>query len=288
MIPRPTKRVAAGLVALGLAGFGFGYLGSWPPVATVMSGSMSPTIKTGDVVVLKRTHGLPKVGDIVAVSVPDAARSRYGYPPVVTHRVVSVAPDGTITTKGDAKPSPDPFKVRRDAITAKVVMHIPAAGRVLAFLVSPMGLLWLVGGAVMLFVLPFMERRQEAEEAELDQLAAMRAELHAITEELSRLRTEPVPVIPVEPEPVQLDAEPAEEEPMPFVAAPTVDWLDLETEDESHLEPHWPEPAEFLPGYAPLGRETAPREAEPEPQPEPEPLTYVVRRRSGGLLARLR
>jgi signal peptidase I len=277
------KRIAAAVAALGLVGFGLGYLGTWPPFATVMSGSMAPAIKTGDMVVLKRLHALPHVGDIVAVNVPDAARSRYGYPPVVTHRVVRVAPDGTITTKGDARPTPDPFTVKRSALTAKVVMHIPAGGRVLAFLVSPLGLLWLAAGAVMLFFMPLLERRQAAEQDALD---GLRVELHAISEELARLRTEPV----------QAEPAAAEEEPMPTPAAETtaetveaveletsIDWLDLETHDESHLAPHWPEPAEFLPGYVPFGREPA-----SEAQPELEPITYVVRRRSGGLLARLR
>jgi signal peptidase I len=273
MSSAPTRRIATVLVALGLAGFAVGYLGSWPPLATVMSASMSPTIKTGDVVVLKRLRGMPHVGDIVAVSVPDAARSRYGYPPVITHRVVRVTPDGNITTKGDAKPDADPFTVRRGSVSAKVVMHIPAAGHVFAFLVSPMGLLWIAGGAVMLFLLPVMERRQELEQ---DQFEAMRAELHTITEELTKLRTEPV----------QLEPATAEEEPMPSpdIAATTkVDWVDLETQDESHLKPHWPEPPEFLPSYVPVGRDAA-----PQPEPELEPATYVVRRRSGGLLARLR
>jgi signal peptidase len=268
-------RIAAATVALGLAGFALGYLGSWPPVATVMSGSMAPAINTGDVVVLKHLRGLPHVGDIVAVNVPDAARSRYGYPPIVTHRVVRVTPDGTITTKGDARPTPDPFTVKRGAVKAKVVMHIPAAGHVFAFLASPMGLLWLAGGAVMLFLLPVLERRQEAEH---DALEGLRAELQTISAELARLRSEPV-----QPPPPA-----AEEEPVPSSTAATstsIDWVDLETQDESHLKPHWPEPPEFLADYAPVGREGA---SEPMPAPEPEPITYVVRRRSGGLLTRLR
>jgi signal peptidase I len=271
MTSAPTRRIAATLAALGLAGFGFGYLGHWPPVATVMSGSMSPTIKTGDVVVLKRLNGMPHVGDIVAVDVPDTVRSRYGYPPVVTHRVVRVAPDGSITTKGDAKPTPDPFTVKRSAVTGRVVMHVPAAGRVLAFLVSPMGLLWMAGGALMLFVMPVLERRREAEQ---DTLGELRTELQTISQELTRLRTEPVQAQPA----------PAEEEPRPILtgATPAVDWVELESQDESHLEPHWPEPPEFLRDYVPVGRERASQEAVAEP------LTYVVKRRSGGLLARLR
>src|SRR4051812_45405017 len=265
-------RTAAVVAALGAVGFGFGYLGSWPPVATVMSGSMSPTIKTGDVVVLKRLAGAPRVGDVVKVDVPDEARARYGYPPVVIHRVVRLNADGTITTKGDARPTADPFTVRRTAVTSRVVFDVPAAGRVLAFLMSPLGLLWIVGGVAMFFVLPLFERRQEAAEAEHATLAAVQAELQSISGELARLRAEPVPEPAAEPatEPVQLEAPPAEEEPMPSAdtLTPKIDWLDLETMDESHLEPHWPEPPEFMPGYVPFGQEPA---LEPQPEPEPEP-----------------
>ena len=244
-----TLRTAATVAALGTIGFAGGYLGCWPPVATVMSSSMSPTIKTGDVVVFKRLGRPPRVGDVVEVDVPDAARSRYGYPPVVIHRIVRLNTDGTIQTKGDARPTPDPFTVRRDSIQARVLFHIPAAGRVFAFLTSPLGLLWIVGGVAMFFVLPRFERRDEAAEAEHATLAAMQAELESISGELARLRQQPAAGSPqpAEPEP--------ESQPPVDDAMPKIDWLDLET---------------F---------------AEPE-QPEPEPVTYTVRRRSGGLLSR--
>src|SRR3954466_7593291 len=77
-------------------------LGVWPPFATVMSASMEPTIDTGDVVVLGKLGRPPQVGDVLAVTVPDEARRRYGYPPTVVHRVVNVSPAGRISTKGDA------------------------------------------------------------------------------------------------------------------------------------------------------------------------------------------
>src|SRR5215217_3742487 len=126
-------RMALVLAAVAVAGT-LGYLRAWPPVATVMSGSMSPTIDTGDVVVMKRIDGAPRVGDIVAVDVPDAARSRYGYPPQVIHRVVHIGADGRLTTKGDARRENDPFAVPLDAVDTKVVTSLPAAGRALAFL----------------------------------------------------------------------------------------------------------------------------------------------------------
>src|SRR4051794_9417079 len=104
-VPAPTHRVERaapalhprGIVACTLlvVAFGmFGYLRTWPPLATVMSASMAPTINTGDVVVLGRLGRPARVGDVAVIHVPDDARSRYGYPDVVTHRVVAIAPDG--------------------------------------------------------------------------------------------------------------------------------------------------------------------------------------------------
>src|SRR6478609_6699584 len=88
-----------------------GYLRTWPPLASVMSGSMAPTINTGDIVVLKKLDAPAQIGEIVVVHVPDAARSRYGYPAVVIHRVAAIGADGLVTTKGDARKETDPFKV---------------------------------------------------------------------------------------------------------------------------------------------------------------------------------
>ncbi len=76
------------------ASCGLAYLQTWPPLATVMSGSMAPTIDTGDVVLLKRLERPARVGDIVSIPVPDEARSRFGYPPVVIHRIVAIDADG--------------------------------------------------------------------------------------------------------------------------------------------------------------------------------------------------
>src|SRR4051812_30596763 len=155
-LPPVRWTVFAALAAL-VAG-GLGYLRVWPPLATVMSASMSPTINTGDVVVLRRLDAPPRVGDVVMVHVPDEARARYGYPPVVIHRVHAIGPDGTVTTQGDARRTPDPFSVPRTTLTTKVVARIPAAGQALAFLGSGIGLLWLGSGVILLFAMPLTDR----------------------------------------------------------------------------------------------------------------------------------
>lgn len=177
------------VVALVLAVIGaLGYLRTWPPFATVMSASMAPTINTGDVVVLKRLDAPAAVGQVVMVTVPDEARARYGYPPVVIHRVAAVAADGTVTTKGDAKPEVDPFTVPRSAITKGVVTHVPAAGQVFGFLGSTLGLLWLASGGLMLFGMPLLDRYRAAQRRVDDE----REEREHVIEEL-RLQVELLP-----------------------------------------------------------------------------------------------
>jgi signal peptidase I len=194
---RRLPRVRLGLLLVGLiAAGGIGgllYLGAWPPMATVMSASMEPSIKTGDVVLLKHLDRAPRIGDVIAVRVPEPARSRYGYPPEVTHRVVKIAPNGQITTKGDARNKPDPFTVSRPSVQARVVATVPAAGRVLAFLTSTLGLVWLAGGVLLLIVLPLFERQRDMQEREEATLESLHAELRSISGELALLRSAPPP-----------------------------------------------------------------------------------------------
>jgi signal peptidase I len=154
----PRARWVLVATALMLLAGALGYLRTWPPFATVMSASMAPTINTGDIVVLKKLDRPAQIGDVVMVHVPDEARSRYGYPTVVIHRVKTIGRDGLVTTKGDARKDPDPFQVPREALTEKVVTHLPAAGQFLGFFSSTLGLLWLGGGALLFVGMPLIER----------------------------------------------------------------------------------------------------------------------------------
>jgi signal peptidase I len=289
--------------ALALAGVaclagGLAYLGTWPPLAIVQSGSMAPTIGTGDVVVLAQLHRAPRVGDIVAVTVPDEARSRYGYPPLVIHRVVRTAPNGDVTTKGDARKAPDPFTVRRGSLHERVLLAIPGVGRALAFFTSTLGLIWLGLGGMLLVGLPLLERRREEERQERESSAALHSELRSICEELERLRgdaggrerhvaalvretaaareqlADAIELLSATPRP---DPPPAD----PFAELERPDW-----EGE-------PPPADVL---APLARPAAsaaerPDAGSPHERPgAPTPIRAAparARRRSGGLLRRL-
>jgi signal peptidase I len=169
---------------------GLGVLRVWPPFAVVMSGSMAPTISTGDMVVLERLRAPARIGEIVAVDVPDSARARYGYPPVVIHRVFKITPDGQIRTKGDARPQPDPFTVPRTAVDTRVLARVPSGGRVLAFFQSAPGLLWLAFGGLLFFGLPLLDRQRDAHRREAEVTVELREQLAAITGDLACLHAE--------------------------------------------------------------------------------------------------
>ena len=76
--------------------------------STMLTGSMSPGINPGDVVVSVRTPVSElKVGDVITYSIPvDDHR-------IDTHRVTGINRDpaglASVTTKGDANPGPDPW-----------------------------------------------------------------------------------------------------------------------------------------------------------------------------------
>lgn len=163
---------------------GLAYLRTWPPMAIVESGSMVPTINIGDVEILKHLDGPPKVGEIVVIHVPDAVRARFGYPPVVTHRIVKIARNGNITTKGDALKTVDPFITQRGTVTEQVIAVIPQAGRIFGFFTSTWGMLWLAIGALLLVGLPLLDRRREQEAHERETMVTLQTQLETLTREL--------------------------------------------------------------------------------------------------------
>ena len=75
----------------------------WRPYV-VESGSMSPRIKVGDVILAAPEHDPKKLlGHVTVFHDPEPSRAGT----VKSHRVVTINPDGTLTTKGDANPTVD-------------------------------------------------------------------------------------------------------------------------------------------------------------------------------------
>jgi signal peptidase I len=95
--------------------------------STVMSGSMEPTIATGDVVVIQSIRpSQVRVGDVVTFRDP----RHHGR--LITHRVRGlrfVGAGARVTTKGDANTSVERWKIARDGWIGRVAYRIPKLGR---------------------------------------------------------------------------------------------------------------------------------------------------------------
>lgn len=94
----------------------------WQP-AVVVTGSMLPTIRPGDVVVVDPGARVPGPGRIVLARDPSMPSGQ------VAHRVVEVRPDGTFVTRGDANPTADVLPRRPQDVVGTVRLVVPAAGR---------------------------------------------------------------------------------------------------------------------------------------------------------------
>lgn len=145
--------------------------------AVVQSGSMEPTYCKGDLLFIKPAAQYA-VGEIVVYQSGGS---------LVVHRILSL--DGsTVITQGDANNAPDaPFDV--SCIKGRVVGRIPAIGLAIDFFKTPLGILLLLGLAILLVELSFRRAKnrpapppdRSASEADL-----LRAEIEALKKELDK------------------------------------------------------------------------------------------------------
>lgn len=104
----------------------------------VQSGSMEPTIMTGDIIVI---HGQSNYVLRDVITFKDSGDR------IVTHRVAEINQENGMTkisTKGDANRSEDFDNITYDRILGKVVFVIPKLGYLVAFSKSLPGLIILI------------------------------------------------------------------------------------------------------------------------------------------------
>jgi signal peptidase len=108
-------------------------LGGATSVTVVAGTSMEPTYHTGDAVIVRRGDD-PVVGDVIVYAVPagEAGEGRN-----VIHRVVGGDADHGFVTRGDNRPSDDPWHPRRDDVAGVVRLLVPQAGGLALHLLSP-------------------------------------------------------------------------------------------------------------------------------------------------------
>ena len=101
----------------------------------VLSGSMEPELKVGDIVVSKAVDSSSiKVGDVITY--------KMGANTLVTHRVIEVIEmngSNFYKTKGDANNVEDSDLVSQDNVVGKLALRIPKGGYVVDILTSPIG-----------------------------------------------------------------------------------------------------------------------------------------------------
>lgn len=100
----------------------------------VQSGSMSPALKTGDVVIVKPVSKY-QPNDIITFN------SHQNF--TVTHRIIKVDNQNFIT-KGDANPVTDQNQISESQILGKVIFTIPKIGYFIMFVKSLPGLITLI------------------------------------------------------------------------------------------------------------------------------------------------
>lgn len=123
--------IAAALIALQHLG---PHIGLEPVV--IRGASMEPSIPLGGLVILAER-------DPASVAVGDVITRRTGSGVLVTHRVVRVAEvDGVshFETTGDASASADPVLAAPNEVEGMVVLSVPLAGYLLAFVSQPLGM----------------------------------------------------------------------------------------------------------------------------------------------------
>ena len=113
----------------------------WRSLA-VLSGSMAPTLHTGDEIVVKPVAPVAlRVGDVVTFD--DASRGHV----LVTHRVRDVrvaGPTAHVVTRGDANDGSELWSVAAGGRVGRVVYRVPKLGYVTVAAGTPLGRILLV------------------------------------------------------------------------------------------------------------------------------------------------
>lgn len=114
---------------------------------TVLSGSMSPTIERGALVLLRPVDPTTiEPGDVITFRA-DQTGLQY-----ITHRVVGTHQEAgrpSFTTKGDANDGVDTEPVDASAVVGEVWLSVPLLGAMSEIIRTPLGLLALAGVAVL-------------------------------------------------------------------------------------------------------------------------------------------
>ena len=126
--------VVTSVLILFIAGLGFIHFVPGYSFSLVRSGSMTPAINVGDVIITRPASGAGVDGNIK----PGAIVMYTHNSELITHRVVSVN-GSTLSVKGDALEHPDPWPVIVSSVQGVYLFKIPYIGYVMNFLRTKLG-----------------------------------------------------------------------------------------------------------------------------------------------------
>ena len=104
------------------------------PARIIVTDSMAPALREGDLVFLQPIKDMISPGMVVAYDLQDK---------LITHRVVEVVGD-MLVTKGDNNQEVDPWRVPFTSVVGVPNVRIPYAGYLLEFVKSPAGIMLLI------------------------------------------------------------------------------------------------------------------------------------------------
>ena len=146
----------------------------------VLSDSMYPDIKSGDIIICKEIDPKDiKVDDVISFYDPEGNGTS-----VVTHKVIEIIGEGdslSFRTKGINNNTEDRLAVPASKVIAKYTnVRIPVAGNIAIFMQTTAGLIICVILPIILFVGYDVIRRKKYEQNRGDDIEALKAELEAL------------------------------------------------------------------------------------------------------------
>lgn len=138
----------------------------------VLSGSMEPSIMTGDLIVSGKADAANlQVGDVVSYRVDNA---------VVTHRIKEVVQEnGSVhyVMQGDNNNTADETMVTPEMVEGTYLFRVKGMGNFAMFMQTTTGMLLFIVGPLALFIIYDMVRRRLGEQKEKSRTAELEAEL---------------------------------------------------------------------------------------------------------------
>ena len=129
-----TSWIVTSVLVLFIAGLGFIHFVPGYSFSLVRSGSMTPAINVGAVIITRPASGAGVDGNIK----PGAIVMYMHDSELITHRIVSVN-GSTLVMKGDALEHPDPWPVGVSSVQGVYLFKIPYIGYVMNFLRTKLG-----------------------------------------------------------------------------------------------------------------------------------------------------